>query len=52
LREEVEARDQQLIAKDMEMEAYKKAGEERILELEARVKELERKGEGASTVTM
>lgn len=43
LGEEIEYKNQRLASKDMEMESYKKATEERILLLEARVKELEGK---------
>ena len=43
LGEEIEYKNQRLTSKDMEMESYKKVTEERILLLEARVKELEGK---------
>jgi hypothetical protein len=43
LREEVEYKNKQLAAKDMEMEIYTKVTEERIFQLEAKVKELEGK---------
>lgn len=43
LREEVRYQNQQLASKDMEMESYKKITEERIFQLEAKVKELEAK---------
>ncbi len=43
LREEVDYKNRQLAAKDTEMETYKKMAEERIFQLEAKVKELELK---------
>jgi hypothetical protein len=43
LREEIGYKNKQLAAKDVEMESYKKVTEERIFQLEAKVKELEGK---------
>jgi len=43
LREEVDYKNRQLAAKGTEMETYKKVAEEKILQLEAKVKELELK---------
>ncbi len=41
LRDELRYKDQRLASKDLEMETFKKVTEERIFQLEARVKELE-----------
>jgi len=46
LRDEVEYKNRQLATKDMDLQHYRKAAEERILQLEARVKELEGKVQG------
>jgi len=43
LREEVAYKNRQLASKDMDMDTYKKATEEKIFQLEAKVKELEGK---------
>ena len=51
LREEIEYKNQRLASKDMEMESYKKVTEERILLLEARVKELEEKAVEPSSIS-
>ena len=51
LREEIEYKNQRLASKDMDMESYKKVTEERILLLEARVKELEGKAVEPSSIS-
>jgi SMC interacting uncharacterized protein involved in chromosome segregation len=43
LRDEVEYKNRQLASKDVDMESYKKVTEEKIFQLEAKVKELEGK---------
>ena len=43
LREEVEYKNKQLASKDLEMETYKKVTDEKIFQLDAKVKELEGK---------
>ena len=48
LREEVEYKSRQLASKDIDMESYKGVAEEKIFQLEAKVKELERKIGGPS----
>ena len=45
LREEIENKNTQLVSKDLEMESYKKATEEKIFQLQAKLKELEERGE-------
>jgi hypothetical protein len=51
LREEVEYKNKQLAAKDMEMEIYTRVTEERIFQLEAKVKELEGKVSESSSAS-
>ena len=51
LKEEVENKSKKLTSNEMEMESYKKTTEERILLLEARVKELEGKAVEASSIS-
>ena len=46
LRDEIEYKNRQLATKDMDLQNYRKAAEERILRLEARVKELEGRVQG------
>ena len=48
LRDEVEYKNRQLASKDVDMESYKKVTEEKIFQLEAKVKELEGKIGGSS----
>ena len=48
LKEEVEYKNRQLASKDIEMESYKKATDEKIIQLEVNVKELEGKLSGSS----
>jgi ElaB/YqjD/DUF883 family membrane-anchored ribosome-binding protein len=48
LREEVDYKNKQLASKDVDMESYKKVTEEKIFQLEAKVKELEGKLGGSS----
>jgi len=43
LKEQVRYKNQQLASKDLELESYKKISEERIILLEAKIKELEAK---------
>ncbi|MGQ9645191.1 MAG: hypothetical protein ACUVWO_01465 [Thermodesulfobacteriota bacterium] len=43
LREQIEYQNQKLASKDMEMESYRKVTEERIFQLEARIKQYEAK---------
>ena len=51
LREETEYKNRQLASKDMEMESYKKVTDEKVFQLEAKVKELEEKLSGSSLNT-
>ncbi len=48
LREEVEYKNGQLASKDIDMESYKRITDEKIFQLEAKVKELEAKAGGTS----
>jgi hypothetical protein len=48
LREEVEYKNRQLASKDIDMESYKRVTEDKIFQLEAKVKELEGKIGGPS----
>lgn len=43
LREQLRYKNQQLASKDLEFECYKKMAEEKIIQLEAKIKELEAK---------
>jgi len=43
LKEEVEYKNKQLTSKDLEMETYKKVTDEKVFQLDAKVKELEGK---------
>jgi len=43
MKDEIEYKNKQLASKDVEIETYKKATEEKIFQLEAKVKELEGK---------
>ncbi len=45
LKDEVHYKNQQLASKDIEMETYKNATEEKIFILEAKIKELEARGD-------
>ena len=47
----MEYKNRQLASKDIEMENYKKVAEERIFQLEAKVKELEGKTQGPAFTT-
>ena len=48
LKEEVEYKNRQLACKDVDIESYKKITDEKIFQLEAKVKELEAKVRGPS----
>ena len=51
LKEEVEYKNQQLASKDTEVESYKRTTEERIFQVEAKIKEFEAKAQGPSTTS-
>jgi hypothetical protein len=48
LKDEVEYKNRQLASKDVDLESYKKMTDEKIFQLEAKVKELEAKAGGTS----